>query len=185
MGARVDLVVFAALSVPAIALSWRSLLRPRSHGFPRFFAFEAILGLLVINRPRWFGDPLAPRQLASGALLMASLVCLIWGLSLLLREGGFDPRAEVSATSGRERTGRLVTRGIFRFIRHPMYASLLFLAWGACLKHPTVLPLVLAGAGTVALFLTARAEEAENVARFGDEYRAYMARTRRFVPYLF
>jgi protein-S-isoprenylcysteine O-methyltransferase Ste14 len=185
MSDRIELFVFAVLSVPVIVLSWRSLLHPRSHGFSRFFAFEAILGLLVTNLPHWFGDALVPRQLVSWALLLASLVCLIWGLALLRQEGGFDPRAELSAAYGWERTAKLVTRGIFRYIRHPMYASLLFLAWGAYLKNATVPALALAVAGTVALFFTARAEEAENLARFGDEYRAYMARTRRFVPYLF
>ena len=36
----------------------------------------------------------------------------------------------------------------------------------------------------MALVLTAKTEEAENVRRFGNEYLDYMKRTRRFVPFL-
>lgn len=47
-----------------LALSWRALQRPKSHGFYRFFAWEAILGLLVLNGPVWFVDRFAAHQLA-------------------------------------------------------------------------------------------------------------------------
>ncbi len=83
-----------------------------------------------------------------------------------------------------ENTDKLVTTGIFRYIRHPMYSSLLFLAWGALLKSITIGTLILTGVATTALVATAKAEEAENLARFGTEYRNYMRRTRLFVPFL-
>ena len=78
----------------------------------------------------------------------------------------------------------LVTTGIYRYIRHPMYSSLLFLAWGALLKSVTEITLTLAGVATLALIVTAKVEETENLDRFGDEYRDYMRRTRLFVPFL-
>ncbi len=65
-----------------------------------------------------------------------------------------------------------------------MYSSLLFLAWGALLKSVSLITLILAGVATLALALTAKAEEAENIARFGEEYRNYMRGTSRFVPFL-
>jgi protein-S-isoprenylcysteine O-methyltransferase Ste14 len=65
-----------------------------------------------------------------------------------------------------------------------MYSALLFLAWGALLKSVSISTLALAGIATLALAATAMAEEAENVARFGQEYRDYMKRTRRFVPFV-
>ncbi|MGD2070631.1 MAG: isoprenylcysteine carboxylmethyltransferase family protein [Gemmatimonadota bacterium] len=178
------MVAFAVLSVPVVWVSKRSLLHPSSHGFSRFFAFEAILALVVLNGPRWFVDPLGALQLGSWLLLCASLVSVAWGFRMLRRHGDFSPAAESSATFGWENTGRLVTTGIYRYIRHPMYASLLFLAWGAVLKSVAGPALLLGAAATLALFATAKAEEAENLARFGQEYRDYMARTRRFVPFL-
>lgn len=176
--------VFVGLSLPILWVSRRSLLHPTSHGFSRFFAFEAILGVFILNAPYWFTDPLGVRQLVSWLLLGVSVVFVVWGLSLLRRAGGTGPTAEDSPTFEWERTGELVTTGIYRYIRHPMYSSLLLLAWGACLKSVTTYTLVLSVAATLALVATAKTEEAENLLRFGDEYRAYMGRTRRFVPFL-
>lgn len=90
----------------------------------------------------------------------------------------------MSPASDRGSTERLVTTGIYRHIRHPMYSSLLFLAWGAFLKSVTIDTLILSVLASLALLSTAKTEEAENVARFGQEYRDYMERTRRFVPFL-
>jgi len=184
MGSLIRVAVFGALSVPIVWVSRRSLRHPKSHGFSRFFAFEAILALVVLNAPRWFADPFSARQIVSWLFLSVSLVFVVWGLVLLRSRGGFDPAAEASPAFEWENTDRLVTSGIYRYIRHPMYSSLLFLAWGAFLKSATATTLVLAGLASVALAATAKAEEAENLIRFGREYQNYMMRTRRFVPFV-
>jgi len=59
----------------------------------------------------------------------------------------------------------LVTEGIYRYIRHPMYSSLLLLAWGVFFKSFSWAALVLVLVATLALFATAKAEEAENLER--------------------
>lgn len=179
----IRLTLFAFLSAPIIWVSRRSLRHPRSHGFSRFFAFESILALIVLNAPHWFAHPLAIRQLLSWVLLSTSLGLVVWGFLNLRGQGGFRPAAEASTTFAWENTGRLVTTGIYRYIRHPMYSSLLFLAWGAVLKAVSPATLGLGAVASLALAATAKAEEAENVTRFGQEYRDYMVRTRRFVPF--
>ncbi len=83
-----------------------------------------------------------------------------------------------------EKTTVLVTQGIYRFIRHPMYSSLIFLDWGLFFKRMSWL------SGTIALFaciflvVAALVEEDENVRYFGAQYRQYMKRTKRFLPFL-
>lgn len=176
--------VFALLSVPIVWVSRRSLRYPRSHGFARFFAFEAILALIVLNAPYWFHRPLAVPQLGSWVLLSVSVLFVVWGFVLLRHLGGFRPAGEDTPAFEWEKTERLVTTGIYGHIRHPMYGSLLFLTWGAVLKSVTIGSLTLAMMASVALFATAKAEEAENLVRFGKEYAEYMERTRRFVPFL-
>ena len=84
-----------------------------------------------------------------------------------------------------EQTSQLVDRGIFNYIRHPLYASLLFLTWGIYLKHITLPLLVVALLSTVFLYLTAIADEKECMVYFGDSYKDYMKRSKRFIPYLF
>jgi len=181
----ISTVVFAIGSVPIIWLSRRSLLHPASHGFSRFFAFEAIFALIILNAPHWVERPFGAQQLVSWLLLIVSVVLVVWGVTLLRRFGRSRPTTEGSPEFGWENTESLVTTGVYRYIRHPMYSSLLFLAWGALLKSVSIVTLVLAGVATLALAATAKAEEAENVARFGQEYRDYMKRTRRFVSFVF
>jgi hypothetical protein len=43
------LIAFAVISVCLISISWRSLRVPRSHGFYRFFAWEFIVALFLLN----------------------------------------------------------------------------------------------------------------------------------------
>lgn len=180
-----SLSVLLAGTILLVAVSWRALRQPRSHGFFRFFAFEAILGLVVLNSPVWFHGPFEPVQLLSWALLVASLFLVAHGFSLLRRLGRPSTPDPGSPVFRVENTASLVTSGAYRFIRHPLYASLLYLAWGAALKSLTPVSLALGLVATVALVATAKVEEAENVRRFGDAYRDYMARTRwLFIPFL-
>jgi protein-S-isoprenylcysteine O-methyltransferase Ste14 len=180
----ISTVIFAIGSIPIVWLSRWSLLHPTSHGFSRFFAFEAILALIVLNAPHWFRHAFGAQQVLSWLLLIVSIVLVVWGVILLRRFGQSRPTSEDSPVFEWENTESLVTTGVYRYIRHPMYSALLFLAWGALLKSVTISTLVLAGVATLALAATAKAEEAENVTRFGQEYRDYMKRTRRFVPFV-
>jgi len=195
-----QLVVFCVGTVGLVAVSWRCLHDPRSHGFPRFFAWEAILAVLLLNVESWFDHPLSVTQLISWVLLVASLVCAGLGFRLLRtigHEGQPGPGQDQQAGPGHrepvepggadyafENTSRLVDVGLYRYLRHPLYASLLYLVWGACLKDPSLVAVGLSVLASVLLWLTALAEERENVVRFGEAYTAYVARTWRFVPFL-
>jgi protein-S-isoprenylcysteine O-methyltransferase Ste14 len=79
----------------------------------------------------------------------------------------------------------LITTGLYGYIRHPLYSSLLFLAAGAALKAPSFLTAALLLLASLMIWLTARAEEGENLTCFGEDYAYYMARTKRFIPFIF
>jgi protein-S-isoprenylcysteine O-methyltransferase Ste14 len=179
-----QVLVFMGVTLLLLALSWPSLRRPQSHGFYRFFAWEAILALLVLNAPLWFVDRYAPHQLLSWALLFASLAVLMPGLYQLRRLGRPDDRRADPELFAFERTSQLVTTGIFSYIRHPLYASLLLLAWGVASKQPNALSLLLAMLASLALWLTAKRDEAECLQQFGAAYRAYMLRSKMFLPWI-
>jgi protein-S-isoprenylcysteine O-methyltransferase Ste14 len=85
---------------------------------------------------------------------------------------------------GFEKTAELVTSGIFRYIRHPMYSSLLLLAWGVFFKAPSWPGVVLTAAATGCLVVTAKVEERENVRYFGLSYASYMRKTKMFIPFV-
>jgi len=171
-------------TILVVAVSWRSLRHPGSHGFFRFFAFEAILCLILLNARFWFHRPFAPLQIVSWPLLAISFGLAVHGYHLLRHRGQPSKPESGSHLFPIENTESLVTIGAYRFIRHPLYASLLCVAWGAALKSLTPVSAVLAVAATVSLVATAKSEESENLERFGDAYREYMARTRLFIPFV-
>jgi protein-S-isoprenylcysteine O-methyltransferase Ste14 len=164
-------------------VSLASLRAPGSHGFYRFFAWELVLVLILLDARRWFHEPLEPLQLVSWALLTVSLVLAVQGIRLL-RRGKPDAARDDAPMIGLEKTTALVTEGVYRHIRHPLYSSLLFLTWGTFCKGPTWPAALLALAATACLVLTARAEERENVRYFGRAYQDYMAHTKRFLPFV-
>lgn len=166
-------------------VSRASLLKPHSHGFARFFAWECILLLFLLNVRTWFREPFTPLHLLSWLLLLLSAFLVVDAVYLLRRYGRLDEQRQDATLVGVEKTTVLVTQGIYRYIRHPMYSSLLCLAWGICLKDPSWMAVGLAAAATFCVDVTARLDEAASLKYFGLPYWKYMQRTKRYIPFLF
>lgn len=169
-----------------VIVSRKALAHPGSHGFYRFFAWEILLVQLVLNVNRWFQDPFSPYQLVSWALLCISLIPLGLGGYAYFKRA--KPQTRNNAEKhlfAFERTSELVTTGVYAYIRHPMYSSMLYLTWGIFFKLPDWLGLALAAGATAFLIATARADERECVRYFGSAYEEYITKTARFIPYLF
>ena len=117
-----------------------------------------------------------PSALIVGAMLY------VWGLWLLHRTNG-DLGKQWSPSLELKDDHRLVTEGIYRRIRHPMYLSLLIFAGGQTLALPNY---VAGPAALVAMLVLVafrlRAEERMMIEEFGDEYKAYRKRTNRLIP---
>ncbi|OGO48549.1 MAG: hypothetical protein A2Z30_02380 [Chloroflexi bacterium RBG_16_64_43] len=175
--AVVRLGAFALLSGVLIASFWRVVRHGRTHALPRLVAFEAILGLILANVPTWFSNPLALRQIVSWVLLASSGLLALHGFSLLRMHGG--------TSAGIETTTVIVRRGAYRYIRHPLYLSLILFALGVYLKSPGWLAGALLGLAVSGLLVTATVEERENESKFGERYREYMRVTKKFVPFVF
>ena len=109
-------------------------------------------------------------------LLIFSIYPVTAGFILLKREGKPD--------NNFENTSALVKSGVYGYIRHPLYLSLVLLGTGIMLKYPGTIQLILGAINMVAVFLTALVEEKEMIARFGDEYRVYMKETKMFIPFV-
>ena len=185
MPLQFKVILFIVASAGIAWVSRASLRHFRSHGFYRFFAWEAILALFLLNVGYWFYEPFSLHQIIAWSLLVVSLVLVLHGFQLL-RVVSKSARARSDPSlMDFERTTELVSVGAFRYIRHPLYSSLLFLAWGVFFKHPTGAGLFLAGITTLFLTLTARIEEAENITFFGPAYESYVKQTRMFIPFLF
>jgi len=179
-------IIFAIGSIFLVSISWKSLRKPQSHGFYRFFAWECILLLFVVNVKYWFKNPFTWYQIIAWVLLFVSLIPLGYGIHFLRTRG--NPTAHREGDESLlafEKTTNLVTTGIYKYIRHPLYSSLLFLAWGIFFKLPSLTGIALTAVITAFLFATARADETECIRFFGKEYQEYIKHTKMFIPKVF
>lgn len=80
----------------------------------------------------------------------------------------------------------LISHGPYAFVRHPMYTSFLLMALGqAFLLANWVVGLAGVIGFAVLFFLRVDKEERMMLEIFGPEYRAYMDRTKRIIPYIY
>jgi len=114
--------------------------------------------------------------------LVGGVACLIIGLWLFYRSHA-DLGTNWSLSLEVREQHQLITQGVYRRIRHPMYTALLLYSIGQAL----VIPNWVAGpanliAFTILLTLRLGAEERMMREGFGNEYAAYSARTKRLIP---
>ena len=114
--------------------------------------------------------------------LVAGVMCLGIGLGLFYRSHA-DLGTNWSITLEVHEQHRLITQGVYRRIRHPMYLALALYSVGQAL----VIPNWVAGPSNLIAFailfaLRFRVEERMMIEAFGAEYAAYSARTNRLIP---
>ena len=131
----------------------------------------------VTTRALTFADyPVHPLALGAG------IPCLVTGLWLFHRSH-MDLGTNWSVTLEIRRDHRLLTEGIYRVVRHPMYSGILLYSLGQAL----VVPNWIAGPSyfvTFATVLALRVGPEERMLReeFGTDYEQYVAGTKRLVP---
>jgi protein-S-isoprenylcysteine O-methyltransferase Ste14 len=160
-----------------IFLMFRSELRSlKSHGFYVFFAFESLLVLLFLNLGFWSAGGTLRCHLISWILLIISALLALSGFYALKRYG--------KAVGDWENTTHLIRQGIFRYIRHPLYSSLMLLNIGLFLKHVSWVCAVACCFSVVFLVAGSKVEERENIEKFGEDYHSYMGATKHYIPFI-
>jgi protein-S-isoprenylcysteine O-methyltransferase Ste14 len=114
--------------------------------------------------------------------LAAGMMCYVIGLWLFYRSHA-DLGKNWSITLEVREGHRLITHGVYRAVRHPMYSALALYSVGQAL----VIPNWVAGPSNLIAFavlfaLRVGAEEKMMARQFGNEYATYTARTRRLIP---
>jgi len=173
----IKISVFAALALLVLIIFRGELRSLTSHGFYMFFAFESLLALLFFNTDFWIHRPFSWYQILSWVLLVIS--------ALLAFSGFYGLKKYGKPVEGWEETTELIRKGIFRYIRHPLYSSLILLAIGILLKNMALQPFIACLVCVSFLVTASMIEEKENLAKFGDSYRAYAHDTRRYIPFIF
>lgn len=134
---------------------------------------------LIYSVTNWldFADYQLPTWM--GWLGVILLACAL----LIFARAHIDLKANWSPTLEIRQDHTLVTNGIYRFIRHPMYAS----QWVWVIAQTLLLQNWLAGPLDLLFFiifytLRVQAEEKMMLDTFGDEYRVYMEKTGGVIP---
>ncbi len=132
-----------------------------------------------------FGEP----RFADYAFMpgLAWLGTAVFALSLVLfYQTHRDLGRSWSVTLEIRKSHRLITTGVYHYVRHPMYSAFFLWAVAQAFLLPNFIAgfAGLVGFGTLFAFRVRR-EEHMMEAAFGDEYRAYAAQTARVVPMVF
>ena len=78
---------------------------------------------------------------------------------------------------------KLITTGLYRYVRHPQYTGLFIGLFGEGVVHwPTLFSVGLFPVIVLAYYLLARSEEKRVLEQFGDEYRLYQKQVPMFIP---
>lgn len=118
--------------------------------------------------------PYAALRWVAAAIAVASLLVTFRCWARM----GSDWRMDASDAN----KANLITDGLFRLIRHPIYAFSMLLMLCSAVILPTLPMLVVAAVHLTLMNLKARNEERHLLRLHGDAYRDYLARTGRFFP---
>jgi len=137
--------------------------------------------ILAANSPHALRLLVAGEGLPHYVLEVAGAVLLIGGTALLAAaQLNMGASWRVGIKEG-EAPG-LVTGGLYRFSRNPIYLGLLAALAGYAALLPTALSLALLAAAYVGVRIQVAAEEAYLERTYGDAFRAYARRVGRFAP---
>jgi protein-S-isoprenylcysteine O-methyltransferase Ste14 len=126
---------------------------------------------------RWSSIPLPPGARWTGVgLTILTAALLVWTLRSL------GPNLTDTVVTRAAHT--LVTRGPYRWVRHPFYDCMALFVGSIALMMANWFVMVAGGAMFTLLAIRSRTEEDKLLERFGEPYRAYRAATGRFLPRL-
>lgn len=105
----------------------------------------------------------------------SALVLGVWAVATM--------KFNVSVLPDVRKKQALFTGGPYKFIRHPMYTAVLLLCLAAVYNRVNIITILLWLELLIVLMAKLRYEERQLSAKF-KEYKAYMRRTKRLVPFI-
>ncbi len=146
----------------------------------------AFFGLAIL--PAFYvatGIPRGADYTSNPWAIAAGILIFVFGL-WVFRRSHKDLGRNWSVTLEIRDKHKLISGGLYRFIRHPMYSSFLLIG----LAQAFLLPNWVAGLSglvgfAVLFFMRVDVEERMMLDAFGEEYRIYSGKTKRIIPYIY
>lgn len=133
---------------------------------------------LLGGAARSFDFPEAATWLFTGVSILGALIFL-----LALREydlGRFSGITQLFHPHAQDKDEPLQTRGLHRYVRHPLYSGVYLYIWGTVRNEFDLATAIYA---SLYLLIGSRFEERKLIADYGDAYRDYMARVPSVIPW--
>ena len=139
-------------------------------GYDKIFSLEFLLTGVFGEEPfyRFFNMYVFP---ASKVIMGIGILLIVFGWRQIHK-------------ARRESQGKLVTTGIYRYVRHPQYLGFLLITLGLNVQWLTIFTLILWPVLAVLYWRLAKEEDKENEERFGEVFREYKRRVPGFIPRL-
>jgi len=140
--------------------------------YPNLLVFLQFLliGLIVLFSKSFFSSPFALAIFIVGAVLG------LWAITHN-KVGNFNIQPKLREGS------KLITTGIYTWVRHPMYTSVIVMMLGFLVSTPTVIEILLWLILTGVLLLKAKREESLWL-EHDEDYAKYKNSTKFFIPYI-
>jgi protein-S-isoprenylcysteine O-methyltransferase Ste14 len=130
-----------------------------------------VAGLLLLF---WNHGLFSPSPIVIAVQILA-FILMIWARAT------FGRRSFHATASPTE--GGLVTTGPYRYVRHPIYAAALSIAWAGVFGNLSVVNIVFGLLAFAGAFVRIRCEETLVRVRY-PEYEEYARKTRRLIPFV-
>jgi protein-S-isoprenylcysteine O-methyltransferase Ste14 len=145
--------------------------KERLHAYALVSIQFICIGLILVS-----GEPFA-RSLPLLVAEIAGILLGVWAFVIMgWRNMNVSPLVKQDA--------RLVTKGPYAVIRHPMYSAVLLAMWSLIIDRYSLFRLAVGLILTADLLMKMRYEEGLLKKRF-PEYEAYMKGTKRLIPFVF
>ncbi len=129
-----------------------------------------LIVLIMVAGPLW------PNHWSLQGMMVLGGVIALWAF-LAMGLGNIRAFPEIP------QHGRLVVHGPYRWVRHPMYTSVLVITLAWMMEYPFPFRMMLWGGLVVTLWIKLRYEESLLIERF-PEYNNYRRQTKRLIPFV-
>lgn len=114
-------------------------------------------------------------------IVFAQFICTVVGQALILA-GAILAIIGWRQLHAAVKAGSMATTGLYRYVRHPQYTGFFLFLLGSVINWPTLITVLTLPLLWFVYLRLAKLEEEDAIAKFGEPYRQYMAKTSRFVP---
>lgn len=132
----------------------------------------AVLALVTLI----FQESILAAGIVAVLVQILAVLLMLWGRVTF---GGRSFHATADPTEG-----GLVTSGPYHYVRHPIYAAIMYFIWAGIFSHLSLINALLGIVATIGLVIRIFAEERLVTERYPD-YVEYALRTKRIIPFAF